>query len=646
MQGLRNVPLRQVTIDDKFWNHYTKLVKDVIIPYQRQALNDEIPDVEPSHALENFRIAAGEAEGEFYGEVFQDSDVAKWLEAIAYSLTTQRDPELEKVADDAIDLIARAQQPDGYLNTFFIIGDRMGRRWSNLLEAHELYSAGHLIEAAVAYYEATGKSKFLDVVCRYADHIDSVFGAGPGKLKGYPGHQEIELALVKLYKVTKDERYLNLARYFVDERGQKPNYLQLEYEQSSDKSRYKNPPEWGVKYSQAHLPVREQTTAEGHAVRATYLYSAMADLALETGDDELAEACKRLWENVTQRRMYVTGGIGSQAYSECFTFDYDLPNDTAYTETCASIGLIFWAQRMLNFDPDSQYADILEQALYNGALAGMSLDGKRFFYVNPLEVWPEACTKRHDKRHVKTTRQGWFSCACCPPNLARLLASLGQYAYSYCRDEIYVHLFMAGTAEVSVNDISVRLTQRTNYPWDGKVEFEVNPSETSEFTLALRIPGWCAYPSLRINGRHVELKTIIEKGYAKIARLWVKGDRVELDLPMEVKRIYAPNLRMNAGKVALRRGPIVYCLEEVDNGSVLTDISLPRDAAFKSEFYPDLLGGIVAISSEALRRAQSSGEGLYTEQPPRQISVSITAIPYYAWNNRGEGEMLVWIREG
>ena len=645
MQSMKSISLQQVQVDDRFWNHYTSLVRDVIIPYQRQVLNDELPGVERSNAFENFRIAAGEAEGDFYGEVFQDSDVAKWLEAVAYSLTTKSDPELETIADEVIDLIARAQEPDGYLNTFFI-GDRKDQRWTNLTEDHELYCAGHLIEAAVAYYQATGKDTLLRVARAFADHIDSVFGSEPEKLKGYPGHEEIELALVKLYGVTGENRYLKLAKYFVDERGREPNYLDAEYENCADKSKYRNPREWGLKYSQAHLPVREQATAEGHSVRAMYLYAAMADLARETGDKELAEACKRLWRNVTQRRMYITGGIGSQAYGEGFTMDYDLPNDRSYTETCASIGLIFWAQRMLNLEADRQYADICERALYNGVLAGMSLDGKKFFYVNPLEVWPESCANRHDQRHVKTTRQAWFSCACCPPNLARLLASLGQYCYSYGENEVYVHLYVGGRAVANVAGNKVQLDQRTDFPWDGRVELTVSPETAGEFTLCLRIPGWCDKPSIRLNGVNVELGPITEKGYAKLTRLWSEGDRVELDFPMEIKRIYAhPNVRMNAGKIAIARGPMIYCLEESDNGSVLTDIALPREAALEASYDPDLLGGVMVISGEALRSGESPSDDLYDTKPPEKVVASLKGIPYYAWNNRGEGEMLVWIRE-
>lgn len=637
--------LNNVVIEDKFWDNYIRLVREVIIPYQKRAINDEVPDVEPSHAIRNFKIAAGELEGEFYGEVFQDTDVAKWLEAVAYSLATKSDPQLEKEADAVIDLIGRAQEPDGYLNTYFSIG-KLDKRWTNLTEAHELYTAGHLIEAAVAYYEATGKRKFLDIVCRFADHIDNVFGVEPGKIQGYAGHAEIELALVRLYKATNEKRYLKLAKYFVDERGQEPNYLDREYEQTIDKSTFKNPRDWGLKYSQSHLPVRKQVTAEGHSVRATYLYSAMADLALETNDAELADVCRTLWDNVTQKRMYVTGGIGSQFYGEAFTVDYDLPNDTSYTETCASIGLIFWAQRMLSLEPNRKYADVLERALFNGALAGMSQDGRRFFYVNPLEVWPETCEERYDKRHVKTTRQGWFSCACCPPNLARLLASLGGYIYSQKNNEAFVHLYVGGTANLKFPNQIVQVTQETDYPWDGKVKIIVHPTEDEDLTLNFRIPGWCQEPKLLINGDIIDLKSIMHNGYAKISKIWTGGDVIELEFPMPVQRIYAhPEVRVNAGKVALMRGPIVYCLEEADNGSVLPDISLPRDSELTAEFDFELLEGIVTISGEAIRTDTSSNNSLYVTTPPSKVAVTIKAIPYYAWNNRGSGEMLVWIRE-
>ncbi len=483
------LPLKNVRIQDAFWSEYIRLVRDVVVPYQWEALNDRVPDAEPSHAIRNFKIAAGEAEGEFYGMVFQDSDVAKWLEAVGYLLETEADSELERVADNVIDLIARAQQQDGYLNTYYTVKEP-DRRWTNLAECHELYSAGHMIEAAVAYYRATGKSKILEVACGIADNIDSVFGDEAGKLRGYDGHQEIELALVKLYHVTGRERYLQLSKYFLDERGQQPpHFYDVEWEKRGKTHHWPDTMMVEEKdYSQAHLPVREQDKAEGHAVRLVYMCAGMADVAAETGDRELLEACRKLWKNIVSRRMYITGGIGSMARGEAFSLDYDLPNDTVYAETCASIGLIFFAQRMLQLEPKSEYADTMERALYNTVISGMSRDGKHFFYVNPLEVYPEACGKNKNYDHIKPVRQGWYGCACCPPNVARLLASLGQYIYTVQDKTVYTHLYVGGQAELVVGGKSIQLEQQTNYPWDGAVRFELTMDEAAQFTLALRIP--------------------------------------------------------------------------------------------------------------------------------------------------------------
>lgn len=625
--GQSPVKPQAVRFNDKLWAHRMRLVREVVIPYQWDALNDRIPGVAPSHAIENFRIAAGESEGEFFGKVFQDSDVAKWLEAVSYTLASHPDPELEATADDVIDLVVRAQQDDGYLNTYFTVAEP-DKRWSNLRDWHELYCAGHMMEAAVAYYEATGKRKLLDAMCRFADHIASVFGREPGKKRGYPGHPEIELALVRLYRATGEKRYLELSKYFVDERGQQPHWYEIEAKARGSDEPYLA--DLGPAYSQAHLPVREQKTAEGHAVRALYLFSAMADLALETGDETLADVCAALWENVTKRRMYITGGVGSDEYGERFTFDYDLPNDRAYAETCASIALVFWARRMLNLDVDSKYADVMERALYNGVLSGISLDGKSFFYVNPLEVWPEACSNRHDLQHVKTVRQGWFSCACCPPNLARLIASLGQYMYSQEGDTIYAHLYAASEADLEVAGQSVRLVQETEYPWGEEVSFVVEPQHAGEFTLALRLPGWCEKPQIVVNGEVVAIDDIVSKGYAYIRRKWESGDRVKLILEMPVQRIKAnPKVRENAGKVALQRGPIVYCLEEADNGENLSSIVLPYDAELTANWRDDLLGGVVTITGQAYREKSWDGD-LYRPmgRKPETVPVEITAVPY------------------
>jgi DUF1680 family protein len=415
--------LDKVQINDPFWNPYINLVKEVVIPYQWEVLNDKVPEAEPSHAIKNLRIAAGLEEGKFYGFFFQDTDLAKWLEAVAYSLQTTPNEELEKLADEAIDLVGMAQQEDGYLNTYFTI-EKKDKRWANLEECHELYTAGHFIEAGVAYYQATGKKKLLDIVCKFADYINQVFGPEPEKLHGYDGHQEIELALVRLYKVTGNERYLKLSRYFLDIRGTEPYYFVEEWEKRNKISYWSmketGSPEERRTYMQTHSPVRNQKEAIGHAVRMVYMLTGMSEVAKESGDEELYEACRTLWQNIITKQMYITGGIGSTSHGEAFSFNYDLPNDTVYAETCASIGLINFAQSMLQIENQQGYADVIERALYNIIIASMSRDGEHFFYVNPLEVWPEASEKSPIRHHVKAVRQKWFGCACCPPNLPRL----------------------------------------------------------------------------------------------------------------------------------------------------------------------------------------------------------------------------------
>ncbi|HZJ82562.1 MAG TPA: beta-L-arabinofuranosidase domain-containing protein [Clostridia bacterium] len=640
-----------IKIDDLFWSKYTTLVKDVVIPYQWDALNDNIADADPSGAIRNFRIAAGEEEGEFYGMVFQDSDVAKWLEAVAYRLETHPDSELEKTADGVIDLIGRAQQDDGYLDTYYIING-LENRWTNLHEAHELYCAGHMMEAAVAYYEVTGKRKLLDIMCRFADHIDTIFGPEKDKKKGYPGHQEIELALMRLYSVTQNKKYLDLAKYFLDERGRGPYYFDIEWEGRGKTSHWMGAnsmaPSKNKGYNQAHLPVRDQATAEGHSVRAVYMYASMVDVAIETNDNELMEACKTLWDNIVSKRMYITGGIGSQVHGEAFSFDYDLPNDTVYAETCAAIGLIFFAQRMLKADPKATYADVMERALYNNVIAGISLDGKRFFYVNPLEVDPEACEKNGNMRHVKPVRQKWFACACCPPNLARLVASLGKYIYGVIDSTIYTHLYMSNSAELELDGEKVQITQETNYPLEGNIVATINMKKQKEFALALRIPNWSKNAKMTVNGKELELTNISIDGYAVIERLWEDGDKVELDLVMKPVRMSSnPLVKADIGKVAIQYGPMVYCLEEIDNGADLQSIVLPKDSALKVSYNPDLLGGVNVITAEGKKANENKwGQDLYradncTEYEP----IELKFIPYYAWVNREPGEMTVWVRE-
>ncbi|MEO2258973.1 beta-L-arabinofuranosidase domain-containing protein [Paenibacillus amylolyticus] len=641
----------QIQIQDQFWNTYSDLVRETVIPYQWEALNDRVEDAEPSHAIRNFRIAAGLEQGEFGGWVFQDSDLYKWLEAVAYSLRHHPDQRLEKIADESIELIGQAQHDDGYLNTYFTIKEP-GKQWTNLYEAHELYCAGHLIEAAVAYYQATGKRKLLDISCRFADLIDRMFGTKPGQIRAYCGHQEIELALVKLYGVTGEERYLNLSRYFIDERGKQPNYFIEEWERGSRTNIWSQGAP-NLEVYQSHLPVREQKVAVGHSVRAVYMYTAMADLARLTGDEELKEACERLWSNTTGKQMYITGGIGSTHLGEAFTFDYDLPNDSVYAETCASIGLIFWARRMLQLEVKSEYADVLERALYNNVLGSMSMDGKHFFYVNPLEVWPEASLKNPDKHHVKPVRQKWFGCSCCPPNVARLLGSLDEYIYDVSEDgrTIYTHLYIGSKASFELADTTITLLQRSELPWNGRVEFSVQlpkDSECAEFELALRIPDWFqnGQPTLKVNGEQQDIH--VENGYAKINRSWSDGNTVDWLLPIEPKLVAAhPLIRADAGKVAIQRGPLVYCIEEADNGAPLTSIALAAEPQLTDYADPDLLGGCVVVEGDGLVTEDSSSwsdEKPYRSYIKQTKAVRFKAIPYYLWGNRLAGEMSVWLR--
>ncbi|WP_047607327.1 glycoside hydrolase family 127 protein [Rahnella aquatilis] len=647
------VPLQKVNVSDAFWLEYQRLVKDVVVPYQWKALNDDVADAEPSHAIENFRIAAGQSDGEFYGMVFQDSDVAKWLEAVGYLLAKTPDPALEATADQVIELVGAVQQPDGYLNTYFTVKEPQ-QRWANLAECHELYCAGHLIEAGVAYAQATGKTRLLEIVCKLADHIAHVFGPGEQQLHGYPGHPEIELALMRLYEQTAETRYLELTRYFVEQRGTQPHFYDIEYEKRGKTSHWNTyGPAWMVKdkaYSQAHVPVALQTTAVGHAVRFVYLYAGVAHLARLSQDQEKREVCQRLWENMTQRQMYITGSIGSQSSGEAFSSDYDLPNDTAYTETCASIGLMMFANRMLQMDADSRYADVMERALYNTVLAGMALDGKHFFYVNPLEVHPKSIPFNHIYDHVKPVRQRWFGCACCPPNIARLLASLGHYIYTQRPDGVDINLYIGSDVDATIGGKALRLKQSGGYPWAERVLIEIDTDQPLEATLALRLPDWCGSPQVTLNGHPLELASLTQRGYLRLTQEWQKGDRIEMTLPMPVTRVKGNALlRHVAGKVAVQRGPLVYCLEQADNGSELHNIRLPHNAQFRLISGSGLFAGKTLLQTQGERRTsvQASQQPLYRYNPPAQETVpqTLTFVPYFTWANRGEGEMRVWVDE-
>ena len=633
---IQPLPLRQVTVADRFWAPRLENNRRVTLP------------TEYEQCRKTGRIDAWKLEWK-PGDpnpphIFWDSDLAKWIEAAGYSLATHPDPVLEKQVDDVVDLMEKAQCPDGYLNTHYIAVEP-DQRWSNLRDCHELYCAGHLIEGAVAYAAATGKMKILEVLRRYADYIASVFGRGPGQKRGYCGHEEIELALVKLYRATGERRYLELAAYFVDERGRDPHYYDVESQARGEQlkpNRY-----WDTyAYFQAHKPPRDQDTVIGHAVRAMYLACGMTDVAGETGDADLLAACRRLWRSMVDRRMYVTGGIGSTRHGERFTFDYDLPNETAYTETCAAIGVVFWAHRMLQIEADAEYADVMERALFNGVASGLSLSGDRFFYANPLAVLPEFSREKKFSDHLSPERQEWFGCACCPPNIARLYASLGQYVYSAAPDTLFVHLYVQGAAEFVVGGRPVTVCQRGDYPWKEKMTLTVTPAEPLVFTVALRLPGWCRQPQVQVNGKRVALTGAVRRGYLYLEREWQPNDRITLTFPMPVEQIVAhPRVRHNAGRVALQRGPIVYCLEEIDNGANLNGILLPADTKFTAAFKPDLLGGATVISGTARRRDETAWQGrLYqTADNDKTVPVRIQAVPYCLWANRGPGEMLVWV---
>ena len=638
------LPLTGMQVTDRFFAPRIDLVRTQMLPYQWEALNDRLKDTEPSHCIENFRIAAGISRGEYHGMVFQDSDLYKWLEAVAYQLAVRPDPSLREAADSAIRLIGQAQTPEGYLNTYYQTHPDE-KRFSNLQNNHELYCAGHLIEAAVAFAQAVGDTRLLDVARRYADLIDRVFGPEEGKLHGYPGHEIIEMALVRLFRLTGEERYLRLARYFIDQRGQAPLYFEEEARRDGNRDFVWNETFMRYQYYQAGKPVREQTEAEGHAVRAVYLYSGMADVAAETGDQTLFEACRTLFDNIVSRRMYITGAIGSTHVGEAFTYDYDLPNESVYAETCAQIGLCFFAQRILNSEMDGRYADVIERALYNSVLSGMSLDAKRFFYVNPLEVVPEACEKDDRLRHVKPQRQKWFGCACCPPNLARFLGSLPSYAFSAGGDTLYMHLYIGGEVRVALAHAEVHLSVESDYPWDGRVRLTVHTP--GEYGIAVRISGWCRGYELKVNGESVSSEPV--RGYVSLNRVWREEDMVELNLKMPVTLMRAnPAVRADTGKLCVVRGPLVYSLEEADNGKDLHLLRLPLQTAFEVHDEPQLLGGIRTIRCNAFRRSKSFAEGqLYAPVcgAEEMTETQLTWIPYFAWANREPGEMAVWIRE-
>lgn len=636
-QKLSYLPLNELKIRDAFWDRYLKLVTEEIIPYQYDSLRDRIPGAAPSRCIRNLRIAAGLEQGEFEGFVFQDTDLAKWLEAVAYSLSYHPDPALEQTADEMIQLIGQAQEENGYLNSYFSI-KYPGRQFCNLKEGHELYTAGHFIEAAVAYYQVTGKREFLNQMCRFADLICKVFHTEEYR-DAVPGHEEIELALFRLAEVTGREEYRAMAYDFINRRGAS-DYLATENQRSRfiDVWHDRNP--HLALYSQSHAPVRQQKTAEGHAVRALYLLSGMADLAGGYQDASLLEACRQLYENIVQRRMYITGGIGSSGTLERFTTDYDLPNDTNYSESCASIALAMFCKRMARITGDAEYFDTAELALYNTVLSGVAMDGRSFFYVNPLEVIPAACLPRTDREHVQPVRQKWFGCACCPPNIARTLASLGEYLFFRGEDSLWMNLFVSGTYHSCLGSTPVTVTVDTKMPWQGQVTVHICAQEDMNGTLRIRVPGYAENPRFAVNGNAMEPE--VQQGYAEIP---LRGREVciRYEFAMPARRMFAnPKVSADAGKCAIVKGPMVYCLEEIDNGSSLSGLLLDMDAPLREHFEPTLLGGTTVIEADGWRLRWD--DSLYRTTPPARDPAVLRFTPYAFWGNRTPGEMAVWVR--
>lgn len=582
MKMIKPVDFSQVTINDSFWKPRLERHKAVTLPVCIDQIENQ------TGRIRNFENAA-KGEGEHSGIYYDDSDVYKALEGIAYSLMLFPDPVLEAKADEWIDKFAAAQQEDGYLNTFYILTGLDGR-WTNMSK-HEMYCAGHMIEAAVAYFKATGKRKLLDVSIRMADHMMTIFG--PDKRHWVPGHEEIELALVKLFETTGNRQYLDFSNWLLEERGHGYG------------TKGEGNGEWNAPYLQDDKPVREMTDIAGHAVRSMYLYCGMSDVAAYLHDTTYIATMNTIWDDVFYRNMYITGGIGSSRHNEGFTEDYDLPNKEAYCETCASIGMVYWNTRMNSFTGDSKYIDVLERSMYNGALAGINLKGDLFFYVNPLES---------DGDHH---RKAWYGCACCPSQLSRFIPSIGNYIYGESSDAIWVHLFIGNTAKVTGATIS----QSTNYPWDGKVEITLSDVTSPKSQIRVRIPDWCENYSISLNGAAIQ--PTIEKGYALLESKWNNGDVITLKMDMPVKMVAADQrVKADEGRRAIQRGPLVYCMEEIDNPDSYTNAAIEEDASFDVNFKPELLEGVNLITTT---------DGKYT------------FIPYYAWDNRTSGGMRVWV---
>jgi DUF1680 family protein len=624
------LPGKRVTVTDDFWGERRRINRERTLDRQYDLLDGR---------LENLRRAAGEADGGFEGPYHNDPPVYKWIEAASDALETEPDQELRERLDAAVDTVVAAQDDDGYLHSYFILEHEPADRWTNLGVKHELFALGHLVEAALAHHHATGQQRLLATARRFADHACTVFG--PDGNTGYPGHPGVELALVSLYRATGADRYLELARFFVDERGRDDSRFEWELANESEVAGdplhelYCAPDgSYDGRYAQDHAPLREQATVEGHAVKATFLFSGATALAAETGDEQLLAAMDRLHDNMTRKRMYVTGGIGADHDGESFGGDYELPNATAYAETCAAFGNVRWNHHLSRVLPGSRFADVIERTLYNGFLAGTSLDGTRFAYTNPLASG--------GGRH----RKEWYHTSCCPPNVARLLASLERYLYLRDDTTLYVEQYVGSEADLSVRDTAVSVTQESAFPWRGDVEFNVSTGSPVEFTLALRVPEWCESPTVTARGESLSVETDGENGYARIAGKWSGDEHVTVRFPMAAKQRAAnPAVAATVGKHAVRRGPLVYCVEADDAPCPVDSLLLPESPGFESR-HEDRLGGVTTLSVQGEQPAldgpapplYGAPDSIETEPAP------FTAIPYYAWDNREPGAMRVWLR--
>jgi hypothetical protein len=631
---IQSVPFTQVKLTDNFWLPRIETNRTVTIPASFERC-------ESTGRIKNFIMAAKKS-GKFATRYpFDDTDIYKTIEGASFSLAVHPDPKLDAYLDTLITIIGNAQEPDGYLYTSRTINPAEAHpwagkeRWEKERElSHELYNAGHLYEAAAAHYLATKKTSLLNIALKNADLVCSVFG--PDKKHVAPGHEIIEMGLVKLYRISGKKEYLSTAKYFVEERGHYTGY------DTKSKDQWKN----GV-YWQDDIPVTQQQEAEGHAVRAGYLYSAVADIAALTGDDSLRTAIDRIWTNMVEKKMYVQGGVGAVGSGESYGKNYELPNATAYNETCAAVANVYWNYRMFLLHGDSKYMDILEKTLYNGLISGIGLDGKSFFYTNAMQV-------KGNFAHVdmENTRSGWFECSCCPTNLVRLIPSIPGYMYAQKEDNLYVNLFINGSVNLKMKNTALEITQQNGYPWNGSLSFTINPANATAFNLKLRVPGWAqnkAMPStlynfaltttdlinIKVNGKLVEYT--MQDGYAVIARTWKKNDVVEMELPMDVKRVLAnENIADDKGKVALQRGPIMYCAEWVDNNGKTSNIIVPNNTQFTTEYKPDLLNGVMILKAQVPTVVITGTDNIST------IKQTLTAIPYYSWANRGKGEMMMW----